>query len=680
MKFLIRGNPQDPVIKAMKAEETAQALKAQEQAQARLTRHLRQAIRNEARRQAREQAEAEAEATPRPTEQQATSLKFIKAYYGGEAPNEADLINYIRKQAERPKAEYYEAVRPIGSKSLYVLCINGLLFRKGQNGQFLPVEATTHKEQAVLKGVRRFKEDLFVKVRKGQYLKLTEAKQTVLTTGQARTPRAAKFINTTKGSPERPENNLKNQIGKTRPILSYFNIGYEENEAIYIGEEQEVKNIIAEYKSRNNPTGQYYDFIEDKADKTSRSRTTTTEEARPVFRTIKYENRKEQEVNSFISLYSMFREEIAEKPTQEQFDLINTALFKKVEVLEVKTKFKTERRGINNLTETEKEAINKTGTGGEARKETEARAKELLEIAEAQDGRQTIFNIEYDLRTEAEVKALRAETSTVLYFLIQEVEEQAELIEIKAKGKVIGHKHTKKATALLNTLKGLKDTAERREEIQESIEEQQAEADRRSTNKANKKGKNRYNTKTGIQAPNRKPTGQEMKIRKTLKHLIEKGSQKAREQAERTEENKKLKLKVLSSIQSINEVQEEREARERAEAEAGREAREKAEAEAQRIARENNTREIKALRKLKEPTEEEKAQIVFRNQDLYYLMYQIEERAEQGRRRTERKNLKEQAMKDYLKFYYGEKQAEEEAKTLIKDHQQDFKFIKAINL
>ena len=113
-----------------------------------------------------------------------------------------------------------------------------------------------------------------------------------------------------------------------------------------------------------------------------------------------------------------------------------------------------------------------------------------------------------------------------MYYISNEVEEQAEA-------------ETKKTTALLNVLLSFKQTAELREDIQETIEEQQGEADRRSEFKANKKHKNRYNTKYGILTESRNP--QKMRNETNKQRKLTKIAIKERKQEEQKNREQEIK-------------------------------------------------------------------------------------------------------------------------------------------
>lgn len=652
----IKTENENKIIKAMKAEQTAQAHQKEAEAQARIKRHRQEAIRNTARKQAREEAIKEAEATPRPTnEQEVLGISFIKSYYG-EAPNEADKIRYIigRQEArETEKAQYTAKVSKLSQKSFICLYNSNRVIYEDKT-----LKPTTHKED-LIKFLRR-KNPVIELTSNGKHkAKTNELRQVVFKTEEAKTPKALKYILSFKGEAEKATNTQTNELNKEKPILSYNNIGYEPNEIIIIGEKRQLKSIIRKFKQLNKVENQYYDFIKDE-DKTSRRKTETEEEAEIKTRTIRG-NRTEKERKAFLEHLLKHKEVILNKTYEEQVNYINYCLYYSYEVLEVKAPIKTKVRGLNRIRNDEKEALKKT-TQTEAREETrkearylinlfkeeeeeaeriaEAEATNLINIALKQDKRQSIKNIEYEIRkksiirlyntaelneiveeiknkaqprtkgenkalmallnvlngfkntvhikTEAEEKTeyLRTRTPTELYFIIKELEEEAEA--------------TEKTKALIRVLEAIKERKEEEEAIKQTIEEEEKEKEKQHEFKANKKNKNRYNTKIGLTTPNRKPTAKEERFKRNNENLKGLSIEKLEEIRGKTETEKKIKLNVLRHLISLKEVEEEAEERKRE--------REAEEEETKETARRNNTRSLKRIRKIKQEVREEKAE------------------------------------------------------------------------
>lgn len=654
----IKSNKENSIIKAMKAEQTAQAHQKEAEAQARMKRHRQEAIRNTARKQAREEAIKEAEATPRPTnEQEVLGISFIKSYYG-EAPNEADKIKYIigRQEArETEKAKYTAKINKLSQKSFICLYNSNRVIYEDKT-----LKPTTHKED-LIKFLRK-KNPVIELTSNGKHkAKTNELKQVVFKTEEAKTPKALKYILSFKGEAEKATNTQTNELNKEKPILSYNNIGYEPNEIIIIGEEKQLKPIIRRFKQLNKIESQYYDFIQDNEDKTSRRKTETEEEAEIKTRTIRG-NRTAEERKAFLNHLLKHKEVILNKTYEEQVNYINYCLYYSYEVLEVKAPITTKTRGLNRIRNDEKEALRKAQPRTEAREETrkeaqylinlfkeeeeeaeriaEAEATNLINIALKQDKRQSIKNIEYEIRnksiirlyntselnkitekirnkaqprtkgenkaltallnvlnglkntihikTEAEEKTeyLRTRTPTELYFIIRELEEEAEA--------------TEKIKTLIRVLEAIKERKEEEEAIKQTIEEEEKEKEKQHEFKANKKGKNKYNNKIGLTTPNRTPTAKEERFKRNNENLKSLSTEKLEEIRGKTETEKKIKLNVLRHLISLKEVEEEAEERKRE--------REAKETETKATARRNNTRSLKRIRKIKQEVREEKAE------------------------------------------------------------------------
>lgn len=137
---------------------------------------------------------------------------------------------------------------------------------------------------------------------------------------------------------------------------------------------------------------------------------------------------------------------------------------------------KTPIIGLNCLRKDEKQAL-KSIKAEKENKETKEEAKELLKASEVEE------NIEY------ETNYLRFYSSKELFYLIKEVEKEAEETE-----------HHKRLLKILNAIKEKREAKEERERgIKESLTDLMEEAENRQTLfRGNKRGKPLYNVKTGI--------------------------------------------------------------------------------------------------------------------------------------------------------------------------------------
>lgn len=128
-------------------------------------------------------------------------------------------------------------------------------------------------------------------------------------------------------------------------------------------------------------------------------------------------------------------------------------------------------------------------------------AQELLEVAEEQDGRQTILNLEYDLR--AELKYLRTRSSKELYSLILSVEEE------------LHGAPSKKEQALLNVLESFKSTKDIHEQEGKGLTsdvEDLVTIEKNASDDRYKRSKNLFNQKMGILNRNQNPLRMEGEV------------------------------------------------------------------------------------------------------------------------------------------------------------------------
>ena len=467
---------EQPLIKAIAKKETAQYLKAQAEADK---------ARREARRRSRE-AREEAEAnTPR-----TNPLKYITQY---------------EEEAEAPR------IKELSNKSLITLYnSNRLIF----NGEIL--KPNVYNENILINYLKPKNPTAILRSNGEKTEPTKNLKQIVFNMQEAKTPKAKALLLEVKGGAEKAQNTVKTQTGKEAPILAYNNIGYEPNEFIFIGTEKDLNGLKNRFNSLNKQTDNFYNFFKadpsprelkrqiTKAEKQNKEtktlkrllkkaeeeqenpkerRRTTTTKTETTTRTIRG-NRTRKQSQLMKRQLILSKDFITSQPIEEQAKIINKALFYEITLKEVKTQTKAETIGLNEITDTEKEALKKAHRKPQ-KFETQAIATDLLKIAYKTDGRQKQFNIEYDLRNNPQIKAIKAESSNNIFYIINEVEEQANR-ETKAKAT------EKKEKALIKVLQGFKQTAELQEELQEDIQEQLQEAETQHESKHNKKGKNKY--------------------------------------------------------------------------------------------------------------------------------------------------------------------------------------------
>lgn len=161
-------------------------------------------------------------------------------------------------------------------------------------------------------------------------------------------------------------------------------------------------------------------------------------------------------------------------------------------------------------------------------------ALELLEVADAQDGRQTIDNLEHDLRFE--LKYLKNKSSSELYYLIMGVEEEITNLprEVTYLSTLEGYVEefgrslyiqrlnslrmkvgSKKETALLRVLQSFKSTKEIEEEEGKGLTDDLKDLvsiEEKATDSSYKKSKNLFSQQLGILNRNQNPLNMEGEI------------------------------------------------------------------------------------------------------------------------------------------------------------------------
>ena len=150
-------------------------------------------------------------------------------------------------------------------------------------------------------------------------------------------------------------------------------------------------------------------------------------------------------------------------------------------------------------------------------KRNDEEVKELIEIAQEADGRQTILNIEHDLRSQ--LRHLRTRSSKELYYLILGIEEEVDIMLHQAKfpGHIskLGknylkklHKPGKKEQALLNVLQSFKSSKEIEETEGKGLTsdiEDLVTIEEKSNDSSYKKSKNLYSQTMGVLQRNQNP-------------------------------------------------------------------------------------------------------------------------------------------------------------------------------
>lgn len=650
MNVEIKGN--NPIVSRLKAEQTAQAIKARAQAEDRIKSRARNRARNQRRKAQREATEARIKAEPRTepeaeAEARADTLYYIGYNYGINRQIIAGIIQRAETR-EAPEPEKAPRVTPISNKTFLMLYYSKRLFIGGKEASQLLTGAEP-QENDIIRHLRHLNPS--AKVTERVKIKTADLKEVVFNSNGAQSPTAKDYLAQFRKGRGEPINPVNNELGVHKPILSYRNIGYDYDHIIVLGKPATVRGIAEEYQRRNTIENGYYNFIESEEHRGKRKHQTVKGE----IKTTRHERARSPEHIKALLNYctkrgkrKAFKTKNSNKPNLsiiealklvEEMQGINQVVqgfkifnfiaglkehYKTAKYLTINSEaieLKTEVQGLNGLTEEEKQAIKRAETRTSHR-ETGEEVKELFKIARSTDGRQSIKNIEHDIR--AETKYLRGYKATELYYICSAVEEEAD--------------KSKKETALLNVVEGYKDTAEAREErergLNESLTETEAEADNRQTIfKANKKGKSLYSTKTGITARNRAPTAQESKYRRNSPYLKGLSSETLKQMVKNTEAEKKAKLNTLKAIQSLKEVEEEAEARARAEA------------EAQEIARKHNRREQE------QQSPESRALTALRNQEhLLWIQTTNKQYLRRHRQAVKKLMIKEQIAKSHREF------------------------------
>lgn len=636
MNMKIKG--ETPIVSRLKAEQTAQAIRARAQAEDRIKSRARNRARNQRRKAQREVTEARIKAEPRTepeaeAEARADTLYYIGNNYG---INRHIVNNIIKTEEETEPVGKAEALT---NKDFITLYYSNVLILGKEN----PREKDP-KDQLQENEIIKFLKHLNPLVRLNQRVKtpFNDLVRLSYSINEANTPQALKYLLTFKGKAERVTNTQTNEIGKIKPILSYNFIGYEPNKIIIYGEKTTIKAIEKRFNKLNSIENGYYDFIGEEDKKARIKRELKEEEETERKATIIRGTRAPKQRNNMLHQLTkgVKKDYFETADTEKKAELINRALFYEIKLHEFKAEVTAKVRGINNLKEEEKTVTKKLREAREPNKEFIEILEEVKEALRKADGRQGLINLEYDIKKSLKwLKNEKEYTIFKLYKLIEdskliEAEEEGkrlnedlkdleeaniilkankpeltasivrnntEIEEIKAEIKEIKAESEKKRTALLNVLFSIKQIIEEKKAVKQSIEEELKEAEKGNEFKAQKKNKNKYSTQYGIQRGNGNP-------QTTHKRILN-----------------KIPLNDLRTIK----------------------------------------------------TEEEKAIIGLRN--LKYLAFmaeleiKAEKKAEETRKRKEREAKQAKLIEEDLIFYYGEKAVKENLKILLKEHEEDYK-------
>ena len=628
--FIIKGNPQNELVQAIKAEETAQAIKAEAEAQARKTAHRRREARNRRTKQAREIREAEEEAA-RPN----TAAQYL-IFNIANGEDRRRFIEAEHEERTARKGEQAGKITELNNNTFIMLFYSDRLKIGEKNPHTREATRTGEliEDEAQIIGLRLFEPITRVIFKKGQKLisrPIGSLKQVRLTTDQAKTPQAKKYLNRHRGNPTTPTDNQTGAANQHN-LISYNPVSHEDNNIIVIGTAQALKAFLRNLAVKNDPTSQYYDFIGEEEDKTSRIKRTAPQEAKLK---LIGGNRSNKHRRHLLEEFKAELTEAAETgETDTLYKFLNHCLY-----WSYKTPSKpvlTQVRGINNLKNDEKDYLKGRRERNHfltvKRQENTDTAAALLEEATATDGRQTAANIEHDLRNSLR-SYLTAKTSIELYYLIKEVEESRKAPtapketnedgsrrELTPKEKKQRTQH-KKETALLNVLKSFKSTAEINEEEKDGLTEflTDTAAQERNRPNRNKKQKNQYSNIYGVLTPNKNP----LFMRKIL----------FKSQERQAKETEKAKQEV------------------------------KAEREAQR--------------------KQEPKAATFKELVQYVLNHDHTPQQNRYKKLLETAHIRhriEEETKDYLKSFYSEKQVNKQFRLLKADHRKDFLFTPANEL
>ena len=290
-------------------------------------------------------------------------------------------------------------------------------------------------------------------------------------------------------------------------------IGFEPNHIVVVGTEQRLQAIDKDFKRMNEEKGFFYNKSGQKLrpfDKNFIGRVSQD----------KYFS-KEGDISHCFTLYdarTIVLEEITKtKKTLKAFRRGDTTptipeiIAGKVpqEMIELRRLSEDKTIRINNLDYSLQKMLYKIDE--KPNNHSNEEAQELIELANEQDGRQTIANIEHDLRFE--LRDLKSRTSTELFYLLRQVKEELfleseEIYNERTERFKIINKYSKKEQALVNVLEGFKSSKEIEEhegkgltsDVNDLVIQEKTWNDR-----SYKHNKNMYSLKLGLLIRNQDP-------------------------------------------------------------------------------------------------------------------------------------------------------------------------------
>ena len=318
-------------------------------------------------------------------------------------------------------------------------------------------------------------------------------------------------------------------------------IGFEPNHIIVVGTEPRLQAIDKQFKRMNEEKGFFYNK--------------TGQKLRPFNKNFvgrvsqdKYFS-KEGDISHCLTLYgarTMVLEELAKsKKTLKAFRRGDTTptipeiIAGKVpkEMIELRRLSEDKTITINNLDYSLQKMLFKIDEKPNHHSNEEA--QELIDIAHEQDGRQTIANIEHDLRFE--LRDLKSRTSTELFYLLRQVKEELfleseEIYNKRTKRFKTINKYSKKEQALVNVLEGFKSSKEIEEhegkgltsDVNDLVTQEKTWNDR-----SYKHNKNMYSLKLGLLIRNQDPQNmKDLRIQKFPASIYKGDIEYVREQDE----------------------------------------------------------------------------------------------------------------------------------------------------
>lgn len=598
MKLKIKSkNPENPVLSILEAEATAREIREKAIAKAE-RRQYRDNQRIKARREARETEEANRE-TPEPTADQVNDILYFIGNYNNINPRVITPVLRVEEEEEAEEVTGTGTITKLTNKDFICLYYSNRLLIGRRN----PREADPKdklQEGEVLKYLRHL--NPFVKmVDNGKATEpISNLYRIAYETDQANTPEAIRYLLSFKGEPTKATNTQTGQNGNRQAILSYNNIEYEPNEIIIIGKKASIQNIKNKFERLNNIKNSYYDFREEKEANQRIIREYKEKDliikeyrgkANPVHR--------ERMLNNIRGNTAQGRY-YEEAETAEKAEMINKCLYYSFKTFTPQGQLKTTVTGLNNIREDEKEVTKKLREN--RNRSTAEIIQEIKETVRKVDGRQSIRNIEYDIKKD--LKYLKLEKAGFLYWIKKTIEEETateevdneeqrkqditedkeelkqdneemkaendrkkyykiarnkeEIKEINEELKRIAKAPKKKIKGLLYVLESYLQIAEDRERFKEELTAQLEEAqgkDNKNKFKAGKKRKNIYSNIYGIQRPNGNPQTTH-RHRNNLKPLqIVKAEQEAEKQAKEQKARREARNKAPEFKEIVREAQ-----------------------------------------------------------------------------------------------------------------------------